>query len=299
MKENFFENPQQEEDHKSRAEFEDIVRKRVQGFQEEFPEFTIEDYYQLYAQYENEQRENLMPREQRHLENIGSLPEKIFDENVHKLIHQRILLEKMNIDPLTGLPDRKKFDEELQKKVRNVNTLASKKNERALEEKSSFGIIYLDIDFFKEVNDTYGHEIGDKSLAHIAHLIKNTLREDDFVARFGGEEFVALVRANDQKECLEVAEKIRSVIETHSLKFERNNKTVSIPMTVSIGVSPLYQPSTQPEKLLKDSDMALYTAKGKDLEEDTYCLASPLPKQSRNQIWYAQENKLYHHIPES
>ena len=295
MKESFFNNPQQEKEGESRAKFENIVSQRVLEIQEDFPEVTKEEYYQLYAHYEDEQREKLTPEEQTSLEDVGSLPERIFDENVHKLIIQRIHLEKLNIDHLTNLPNRKKFDQELKKRVQSINSLATEEHRRSTEKEGSFGMLYLDIDLFKDVNDTYGHDIGDKALTHTAHLLENAIRDEDFIARFGGEEFVILASASQQSEYLQLAEKLRSTIEEHPLQFTLNEKTITLPITISIGVSSPYKAFTETQKLLKDSDTALYVAKGKDIRSNEYTIASQIPEKPRNQIWYTQDDQIYHY----
>ena len=114
----------------------------------------------------------------------------------------------------------------------------------------------IDIDFFKKVNDTYGHLIGDEILKHLVNTVKNTLRSSDIFARFGGEEFMILLPETAKKHALSKAEEIRTKVETTPYKDENYDITI----TISIGVA-----DKQDEQELKDliirSDEALYLAK--------------------------------------
>lgn len=114
-----------------------------------------------------------------------------------------------------------------------------------------------DIDFFQRVNDTYGHDFGDKVLISVAKECKRHLRETDLLARFGGEEFCFLFPETDLNNAALVAERIRLAIS--KLEFESEKNRLSV--TVSIGVSKLQDSNDNIENMLKRSDESLYKAK--------------------------------------
>ncbi|WP_153162493.1 diguanylate cyclase [Zoogloea sp. 1C4] len=121
----------------------------------------------------------------------------------------------------------------------------------------SFCVLMLDIDHFKRVNDAHGHEAGDRVLQHVASQIVNLVRSGDFVFRYGGEEFLAVVAAVDQERALAVAEKIRQQIEAAAIPLSGGQ---SVRVTTSIGIAednghPDYQ------RLIERADKALYAAK--------------------------------------
>lgn len=122
------------------------------------------------------------------------------------------------------------------------------------------GCILIDLDFFKKVNDNYGHAYGDLVLKEFASILINFERTSDTVARYGGEEFVILLSGADLADCVAIAEQLRSSAESHIY----NDGTVELQVTVSVGVASLQenQPST-PEKLVSMADEALYKAKEK------------------------------------
>jgi diguanylate cyclase (GGDEF)-like protein len=145
-------------------------------------------------------------------------------------------------DPLTGIHNRRYFDLFLSNEVnRNVRL------------GSGLAIMLLDIDHFKNYNDTFGHPAGDKVLQNVAQCIKEGRRSTDVAARIGGEEFALILPETQIEGALIVAEKIQEVIRT-SHDFER-------PMTVSIGISALSGADIEAEILVKEADLALYQAK--------------------------------------
>lgn len=120
-----------------------------------------------------------------------------------------------------------------------------------------FSLIMIDIDNFKRVNDEYGHDAGDKCLKEIASLIKYSLRQSDFLARYGGEEMIAIVYGSDAKNARSVAEKIRDCIE----KARFHYRDEIIPLTVSLGVTEVTPTDTDPETPFIRADEAMYWAK--------------------------------------
>ena len=159
------------------------------------------------------------------------------------------LLDKVNYmaitDVLTGLYNRRRFHDVL-----------STEYERAKRYAVPFSLVMLDIDYFKKVNDTYGHSVGDVVLREVATILKNSIREIDTAARYGGEEFV-VVLPNTEKENAQIfAERIRQAIERHA--FSGVNKNI----TVSIGIGGMPDAKVEDEdKLIRCADFALYRAK--------------------------------------
>lgn len=148
-------------------------------------------------------------------------------------------------DPLTKLPNRmaydRRFEAELARWHRN---------------KTPLSLLMWDIDFFKKINDTYGHKAGDKTLMIIAKLLDKYCRETDFVSRFGGEEFTMLLSDTDKKAAFILAEKIRKII----AKTGFNSSGSAIHITISCGITDLREGDTQ-ENLFERADQALYKAK--------------------------------------
>lgn len=167
---------------------------------------------------------------------------------IHKSNEKYYLLkESSNIDFLTGLHNARYFDMALN------GTMAYAK-----EHKKSVSLLFVDIDFFKKVNDTFGHLNGDIVLRGLAELLQKQSRSFDVVTRNGGEEFTVLLSNCSLAEATNVAERIRATVEKY--EFITHEKDV-IGITVSIGVSSYPETTTVEEKLIEQADIALYTAK--------------------------------------
>ncbi len=132
-----------------------------------------------------------------------------------------------------------------------------KEFERAKRFNNNMSLIMMDIDFFKSVNDTYGHLQGDTVLKEMGSIIKQNIRKTDFPARYGGEEFVILAINADIQNTTKLAEKIRKVVESHSFKAE----TEPLKLTVSFGVATATETVRHQVDLIKMADDALYQAK--------------------------------------
>lgn len=145
-------------------------------------------------------------------------------------------------DPLTGIFNRRKFSELLQ-----ANILEAKRYGMPL------ALIFFDIDHFKMINDTYGHETGDTVLQELARTVTGTIRQTDIFARLGGEEFVILVHNNDARTGGVLAEKIRLRVGQHDFPQVGT-------ITCSFGVAQ-FSPDDTAETLIKRADDAMYTAK--------------------------------------
>ncbi|MDI9509940.1 MAG: diguanylate cyclase [Bacillota bacterium] len=148
-------------------------------------------------------------------------------------------------DPLTGLINRREMMERIE-------------HEMARYERSniSFTLIIGDIDYFKKVNDTYGHECGDKVLASFSKIFKNNTRKQDSISRWGGEEFLLLLPDTNQDQGYLLAEKLRTIIERTGFYKD----SVKIQLTITFGVSTIRAGQTVNE-LISEADEALYEGK--------------------------------------
>lgn len=152
-----------------------------------------------------------------------------------------------NTDELTGLYNRRGFEEFLQWEFR--------KGERYHRMAS---ILLLDLDHFKKVNDTYGHLAGDNVLVAVAQKCKSELRKSDILSRYGGEEFIALLPDTNRENALKVAEKMRQAIESTSISTSEG----TIYLTISIGVASFGDKDELPiDEVIKYADDSLYSAK--------------------------------------
>lgn len=127
-----------------------------------------------------------------------------------------------------------------------------------------FSIIITDIDHFKDINDTYGHDCGDFVLKELAVLMKNLLRKIDYIARWGGEEFLILLTETDAKEAFLMAERLRKQIESHTFVFKEHRVNV----TMTFGISE-YQDEPTMEDAFKRADRALYQGKNNGRNQST------------------------------
>ncbi|MEW6656301.1 MAG: GGDEF domain-containing protein [Aquificota bacterium] len=157
-----------------------------------------------------------------------------------------MLREQSLRDQLTGLYNRRFLDE-------TIDKIAAQIKRRG----TTLGILMVDIDYFKEVNDTYGHDMGDKVLKEIAKVLVKSVREADLVIRFGGEEFLVLLMDVQNGKSVEIAEKIRKAVESHTIE----SFGVVLRKTVSIGVSEFPEDSEKIWQCIKYADVALYKAK--------------------------------------
>ncbi len=173
-------------------------------------------------------------------------------------IENGIVVKKINdlatTDGLTGLFNHRVFQERLDDVIARANRSRAK-----------FSLGLIDIDFFKKINDTYGHPVGDKVLKGLAGLLKRLARETDIVARYGGEEFAIIMEGTDENGALTFAERIRKEVE--KLAFDAPEKTFNI--TISIGLATFFLDSDHKKELISCADKALYHSK----------------ENGRNQVW--------------
>lgn len=150
-------------------------------------------------------------------------------------------------DFLTGLNNVRHFDTSFN----NISQLTLRKEE-------SLSLLFIDIDFFKKVNDTYGHNKGDIVLKGLADILIDTVRVFDLVSRNGGEEFSILLLDCSYSHAIEIAERLRKKVEAHKFNI---SDTVNLSITISIGVSTYPDTTNKIDDLLEDADKALYEAK--------------------------------------
>jgi diguanylate cyclase (GGDEF)-like protein len=186
------------------------------------PDFTEEDY--------------------RFLSTFGGTLRQI----VGNVILESRLKEMATTDAVTGVNNRRQFETFLE------NELA-----RATRYNHSLGMAMIDLDNFKDINDTYGHQAGDYILAELCRALKRGLRATEIISRYGGEEFAVIVPQADYEVTELVGEKIRSIVENH--RFVYNG--LMIPLTVSVGVALFPQMAIDRDSLVEMADKALYRAK--------------------------------------
>lgn len=166
----------------------------------------------------------------------------------NKLVKQKdIIYKQAHYDHLTSLANRTLLHERFELLLEN-----------AIENNKKFSVLFLDLDFFKEINDSLGHDIGDELLKHVAKLLLHETRKTDTVARLGGDEFVILVDDVESEKILStIAQKIIS-----SIQQPMKIKDFELNVTTSIGISVFPKDGTNFNELIKSADVALYAAKG-------------------------------------
>lgn len=197
-----------------------------------------------------------------------NIPQEILDEiqkNIEEIItnfpvpedNKTDVIKKINfmyshtrhlslVDPLTGLYNRRHLDSNLEREFM-----------RAKRYDSDLSLAVIDIDFFKKINDTYGHICGDYVLKEAAYLILESFRKTDLVFRYGGEEFVVLLTETSLESAQIPLERLRKSIENYPFKFKDEN----LKITVSIGAAGVSEDINSGSELLDLADKSLYTAK--------------------------------------
>ena len=160
----------------------------------------------------------------------------------------RLAIEMATIDQLTGLHNRRHLEKHL-----SMLISASIRNGQTLS------VLFLDVDFFKAINDTYGHDVGDEVLKELATRIKINVRSIDMVGRFGGEEFVVVLPDANATTTHVIAERLREVVDGEPFKATGTLRPLSV--TVSIGMASLNGLGDSMSKILKRADQGLYEAK--------------------------------------
>ncbi len=151
-------------------------------------------------------------------------------------------------DELTGLKNRRAFNSALDAEIK-----------KAIRYKRPFTVLMLDADDLKAVNDQFGHAVGDKLIITIAQVVQESLRNTDVLARFGGDEFVAILTETPENRGIEVAERVRSSVENTSFSFEG----ARVSSTISIGVSCFTDGAPMADEIVAQADKKLYESKHK------------------------------------
>lgn len=186
----------------------------------------------------------------------------IIDLTMQKQVEQRMLLlaselEEANAhlahlaitDKLTGLQNRRAFDEQLGMQIQLLNRMAG-----------SLSLLLIDIDYFKQYNDQFGHLAGDEAMRTMASILKQNLRKTDFAARYGGEEFAIILPATGEQGAIHLSEEIRSKVQAHPWKY--------MELTISVGASTIsFKEGTSADqkhfhtRLISEADQSLYYSK--------------------------------------
>lgn len=152
-------------------------------------------------------------------------------------------------DSLTGLKNRRYFDQRLHEEIAHSRRY-----------RLPLSLLLIDVDHFKVVNDTYGHQIGDKVLKNLSKVILEMVRDSDIVARYGGEEIAIITPNTEKAEAILLAERLRNIVQKSTLaSIDATQEVVQI--TISIGVSTLNLVVMDKDALVEEADKALYEAK--------------------------------------
>ena len=197
--------------------------------------------------------------------NLGSLKKDRFQANIGTQFLQHLtavmsacienarLQENIKqlglLDPLTGINNRRFFDQRVKEEV----NLAQRNS-------TSLSCLFIDLDHFKNINDTHGHQAGDEVLKRVAQIFNETMRTSDVLARYGGEEFVILLADTNSQDAFDIAERLRNIVAKTSFTI---SSEISLNVTLSIGLSTLGDNGqiTTTQHLVSFADQAVYVAK--------------------------------------
>ena len=186
---------------------------------------------------------------------------EILSRAIASQANEEQLFKQAMTDPLTGLFNRRYFMETLEQELKHVRRF-----------NKHTALLVVDIDHFKAVNDTYGHDGGDAVLQHFARLAKTSLREIDLIGRLGGEEFGIILPATDQVMAMGAAERLRRTI----AESETLNRQARINVTISTGLTMLFAADHSIDEPMHRADMALYAAKSQGRNLTRQLLPSPI-----------------------
>ena len=167
------------------------------------------------------------------------------NNSIEALENLNIVTNHANRDFLTGLYNRRYFFTSMQDYIQDIEQSAEK-----------FAVAMIDIDHFKKVNDTYGHDVGDKVIVHLSQILTSSTNHNDMVARFGGEEFCVVLKNVNQFSAMDIFERLREEVEKTAVYADNEQE---IRFTISIGVTMSSEDSL--EDSVSQSDMMLYNAK--------------------------------------
>ncbi|WLD58438.1 GGDEF domain-containing protein [Salinispirillum sp. LH 10-3-1] len=177
-----------------------------------------------------------------------------------------MLIRLAATDPLTGLDNRGRFQQRLNQCIAE-----------ATRRKDSFALVLLDIDHFKRVNDTYGHDAGDEALRYLSERLLKRLRSTDIVARLGGEEFAVILKDVDASTARQLTEELRLALDESHLSYQSHD----IHLTATFGVALWPQDAQLPNQLYQVADRRLYTGKhlgrNRTIDNDDVIIAADEP----------------------
>lgn len=153
-------------------------------------------------------------------------------------------------DSLTGAMNRASFMERANRELRSAYSTGG-----------ACGLVMMDIDHFKHFNDTWGHLAGDDALRFVVNVVSSTLRKNDFMGRYGGEEFVFFFSGADQKTSVAIAERIRETIASKSINLENGSVFITASFGVAVANFDEYPGDEYIDRLISNADMAMYQAK--------------------------------------
>ena len=183
----------------------------------------------------------------------------LFSDITDKKQNERLIWRQANYDALTGLPNRRMFTDQLGNEIR-----------KAKRHDHGFALLFLDLDFFKEVNDTLGHDMGDLLLVETSERLRACVRESDVVARLGGDEFTLLL--SDVQDHNGVERVANHILSSLAEPFKLGDETAFI--SASIGITLFPEDGQTAELLLKHADQAMYAAKDQGRNRFNYFTAS-------------------------
>ena len=220
----------------------------------DIPLATRDEFGRLAQQF-NRMRERLNHTNQRLQSRIEVADSRLLEINQAllrqseelKSANQR-LLELSITDPLTGLYNRRHFEDMIRREMAH-----------SARQGASCSLMIMDIDHFKRINDRYGHAVGDDVLRHVAGIIQDNIRTGDIPCRIGGEEFVVACRSTDADEAIQLAERLRSAIESATFRLQ----DLEIRYTISVGISTIKTDSGHAtlDTIFQNADQALYHSK--------------------------------------
>jgi diguanylate cyclase (GGDEF)-like protein len=169
----------------------------------------------------------------------------IWTENNFLYVNTQFIKMEMSIDPLTKALNRRSFETIIQRLL-EISKITN----------TPISFAMADLDYFKKVNDTYGHLVGDEALRHFVNIVKKNLRKSDYIFRIGGEEFVILLPSTQLKNAAKIIEKVRKEVESHPLYYDGKE----IKITASFGLVEA-EPNKHINEIIKEADEKLYKAK--------------------------------------
>ena len=193
---------------------------------------------------------------------------RIAADAISKSIEHAVTENYALTDPMTSLPNARSLQQHFEKEVK-----------RASRSEGSFQLLVLDLDGFKAVNDTHGHKAGDRMLKEIASVIKNQLREYDFLARYGGDEFVAIVPDTDSTDVLELVRRIEDAVQNFTLTVGDDSETARVGVSIGTACYPIHGETF--DQVIVSADKAMYLTKSFHRKRNAVRLeeeAAPLPR---------------------